>query len=140
MSGFKKKALESAVTCLGRSHVQIQKTVIKPNGRCQSLGRTLDAVLKKKIPHPFDIYSVNLLPPQVNVDFFPRQQSKSQKHGAFSHFGELQPKLGMVPKMASKVASTHIKRHLRAASNKASQSASNFKDSKDMSSGRPRLL
>ena len=72
MSGCKENTLESAVTCLGIIHIQTQKTVTKPYGRCQSLGRTLDAVLKKKIPHPFDIYSVNLLPPQVNVDFFPR--------------------------------------------------------------------
>ena len=48
MSGCQRDALESTVTCLGRIHVQTQNTVTEPNGRCHSLGGTLNEVLKKK--------------------------------------------------------------------------------------------
>ena len=47
---LKKIALKSAVTCMGRIHVRTQKTVTKPNGGSQSLGKTSDEVLKKRNP------------------------------------------------------------------------------------------
>ena len=49
---LKKNALELVLTCLGRIHVQTQKTVTKPNGSGPSLGGTLDEVLKKGNPSP----------------------------------------------------------------------------------------
>ena len=47
---LKKITLKSAVTYMGRLHVRTQKTVTKPIGGSQSLGKISNEVLKKRNP------------------------------------------------------------------------------------------
>ena len=60
------------MTHLVRIHVEAQQIVTMPNGSSHDLGRTPNDVAKKKAPCFIDIFGINALFPQVNVDFFPR--------------------------------------------------------------------
>ena len=56
------------MTHLVRIHVEAQQTAIMPNGSRNNLGRTPT----KEAPNFINIFGINALFPQVNVDFFPR--------------------------------------------------------------------
>ena len=60
------------ITHLVKIHVEAQQIVTMPNGSSHNLGRTPIMLTRKKAPRFVDIFGINALFPQVNVDFFPR--------------------------------------------------------------------
>ena len=60
------------MTHLVRIHVEAQQIITMPKGSSHNLGRTPNDVARKKTLCIVDIFGINALIPQVNVDFFPR--------------------------------------------------------------------